>query len=389
MRLVRLALVDWRNISAATLDTDSGFLIFSGENGAGKTNLLEAMGVVSTLKSFRAAPWRDMIRWGASLARISATVTGQAGTVRLGVEVGSDGRRVFMDGSETRDSAHYFKNMRAVVFSPGDVEIVRGGPEYRRRFLDRATFNSWPAHLQNVRAFRRTLAQKAALLRRGNVDPGELEAWNQRLVPLGAGVSLSRARLVAALKDPLDHYHRLLSGGMSASIQYRSVLGTGSRAEMELRYGLLLNKIRKEELRREMNLVGPQRDDAEILLSTGKRISGADGDLKPERAVEGVEMRSARRFASQGQVRTLALSLKLAELAVAVRDGDPPLMLLDDLSSEIDDGRLGRLLEVLESLDAQVAVTTTDPSGLVRRLGARSRTFQLVSGRVDYWSARG
>jgi DNA replication and repair protein RecF len=372
MRLNDLQVRDWRNAERVDLELGSDLVVLWGPNGAGKTNLLEAMAVLSTWKSFRTAPWEQVLRWGCGVATVHGEARSELGTARLGVVVGrGEGgvcqRRVRMDGEPVRDAGPYFDRLRAVTFTPDDVQIVRGGPEHRRRFVDRAAFNAWPAHLEQVRIYRRVLSQKAALLRSGRASRRELQAWDARLVPAGVAVVLGRVRLVRALEGPLREVHADLSGGVEVGVRYRSALldpGEPLPDEGRLgeRYLALLHGARDEELRRGINLVGPQRDDLVLGL-------GQPGD----------RLESARSYGSQGQVRTLALALKLAELSVAGAGGDPPLLLVDDLSSELDAARLARLVSHIERLRSQVVVTTTDPGPI---LGCSQRGGQAVEIRT-------
>ena len=372
MRLNDLQVRDWRNAAAVELELGADLVVLHGANGAGKTNLLEAMAVLATWKSFRSAPWEQVLRWGASVATVHGQTSSELGSARLGVVVGraeSGGfqRRARLDGEPLHDAGPYFARLRAVTFTPDDLQIVRGGPDLRRRFVDRAAFNAWPAHLDQVRVFRRVLSQKAALLRSGRATRRELEAWDARLVPAGVAVVQGRLELVRALEAPLQAVHADLSGGVAVGLRYRSSLldrddPDSDPGKLGARYLELLQRSRDEELRRGINLVGPQRDDLVLRL-------GQPGD----------RLESARSFGSQGQVRTLALALKLAELSVAGAGGDPPLLLVDDLSSELDATRLARLVSHIEQLRSQVVVTTTDPGPI---LGCSTRGGQAVEIRA-------
>ncbi len=375
MRLNNLQVRDWRNAEALELELGSDLVVLWGANGAGKTNLLEAMAVLATWKSFRAASWDQVLRWGGAVASVAGLSTSELGSSRLSVGVGraEDGsfqRRVRMDGEAVRDAGPYFARLRAVTFTPDDVQIVRGGPDLRRRFLDRAAFNAWPTHLDHVRVFRRVLAQKAALLRSGRATHQELSAWDERLIPAGVAVALGRQRLVGALAEPLERVHAELSGGVQVGLRYRCSLAPKEHPElsgerMAQRYQQLLEGSRDEEIRRGINLVGPQRDD--LILGLGQLDD---------------RIESARSFGSQGQVRTLALALKLAELSVAGSGGDPPLLLVDDLSSELDASRLGRLVSLIEQLRSQVVVTTTDPRPILDCSRRGGQAVEIRAGTV-------
>ncbi|MFH1467437.1 MAG: AAA family ATPase, partial [Pseudomonadota bacterium] len=204
MRLSEVAVHDWRNVQAAELTLDADLVVLWGANGAGKTNLLEALAVLCTWRSFRAASWDQVLRYGAQQAAVHGSSTSELGRARLGLLLaaassGGTERQARLDGAPVREAGPWFARLRAVTFTPDDVQIVRGSPELRRRFLDRAAFNAWPAHLDRVRDFRRILAQKAALLRSGRARAAELDAWDERLAPAGAQVVQGRRRLVRAL----------------------------------------------------------------------------------------------------------------------------------------------------------------------------------------------
>lgn len=348
MRLREVSVRDWRNARAVELTLGAPLTVLWGENGAGKTNLLEALAVLATWRSFRAVPWEQVVRHGQAAAAVAGRSESALGSARIGLTLtaGAGGRlerQARLDGEPVREPGLFFARIRAVTFTPDDVQIVRGAPELRRRFLDRAAFNAAPAHLDRVRAFRRIQAQKAALLRSGRAREREIDAWDERLAEAGAELTRGRRWLVDALEGPLVALHRTLAG-VAVQARYRSAIAgeEADPAALRERYLRLLFDARAEELRRGLNLVGPQRDDLELVLEE------AGGGFLP-----------ARSFGSQGQVRTLALALKLAELQVAGAGGDPPLLLVDDLSSELDAGRLGRLVALIEALESQVVVTST------------------------------
>ncbi len=362
------------------LPLESDLVVLWGSNGAGKTNLLEAAAVLATWKSFRGSSWDQVVRWGQAAGSVEGHAESQLGRAWLGLSVAPvDGgryqRRARMDGTTVREAGTYFARLRAVTFTPDDTRIVREGPDLRRRFMDRAAFNAWPIHLDRVRTFQRLLSQKSALLRSGRATVAELEAWDLGLVEAGVEVALGRERLIQALRRPLAQVHGLLSGGASVELSHRSALLGEEGADPSSasdRYLRALHRVRDEELRRGINLVGPQRDD--LLLSVGQPGGG---------------LVSARSFASQGQVRTLALALKLAELSVAGAEGDPPLLLMDDLSSELDGERLGRLVGHIEGLRSQVLVTTTDPEPVLRCSSEGGQAVEIRSGTVASVVSRG
>ena len=361
MRLTRLAVRDWRNLHTAELWTDARFVVLHGDNAQGKTNLLEAVWMLSALRSFREARPRRLIREGTRLARIEATSSGPAGTRRLQLRLNDAGRRLQVDGVAPSSLTTWFEAVRAVLFCPEHASLVRGGPEERRDFLDRAVFTAHPGYLEVARDYRRLVLQKAALLREGRASAAELAAWNHRLVDLGGRVAMARHQVLQELAGPVQSMHAAIAGPGSdagqVELTIRSLGGEEQGVdEVRARLQAALERFGGEERRRGRVLVGPHRDDLVIRL----------------------EGRPARDYASQGQARSLVLSLKLAELAAARTRGQAPLLLIDDLTSELDRGRMRRLVELLAELDNQVWVTTTDASWL----------GPLPQGQAVHWRVR-
>ena len=356
MRLKTLAARDFRNLELVQLDTDSRFVMFHGPNAQGKTNLLEAVYALATLKSFRARRNQELVRWGADCAEVLGKVDDGTQIRDFRLLIDGKGRRGEVDGKPPAQLARYFEGIRAVLFRPEDIGIVRNGPERRRRFVDRAAFTAASTFLELAQTFRRLLSQKAALLRQARVDPLQLSVFDEQLARAGARIVERRLRIVEELRKPFATLHERISGLGEASLSYRTALDRERLAESYLE---LMEHHRADEIRRGMNLVGPQRDDLVVKL---------DG-------------RPARPYASQGQTRSLVLALKLGELLAARSRGARPIFLLDDLSSELDRFRTGRLVELLEDLDLQVVVTTTDPS--VLHGASEVRAFEVGAGEVS------
>lgn len=358
MRLLHLSAVDFRNLERVEVDTDARFVVFWGENAQGKTNLLEAVCALATLKSFRGAPGRDLVRQGATQARVQGLVHDGELRRRFALEVDTEGRRGRVDGKSPRQLEEYFEHIRAVVFTPEDVRVVRGAPEHRRRFLDRAAFTARASFLGVARAFRLALDQKAALLRSRSPELGTLDAYDERLAQAGGQLSARRAEVVLELEGPFGRLHRQIAGEEGATLRYAPRLGQGDEATLTERYRRMLAQNRRAELERGSHVDGPQRDELEL----------------------GVQGRAARGFASQGQARSVALALKLAELLAAQERGSRPLFLLDDLSSELDRLRTGRLVGLLAELEVQCLLTTTDP-GLLGGV-PEARLLRVQAGQV-------
>ena len=340
-------------------------VVLHGDNGEGKSNLLEAVHVLSTLKSFREPKSRRWLQHGETQARIGGHVSSSMGRREMNWTWSGSKRKLEMDGASVSELSQWFEMLRAVVFCPEDGEIVRGNPEQRRRFMDRAAFNASPTHLKSVMNFQRLLRHKRALLQSQWVDPLQLDAFTASLAQAGAAVIHARIAAVAALKASFCSNHAAISGsgvvGLRVDISaFDADLGM-SLDELEQCLLNAMHQRQADEISRGQVLVGPHRDDLIIEI---------DGQL-------------ARNFASQGQARSLVLGLKLAELEFAHDHGAVPLFLLDDLTSELDKGRRSRLISVLSTLKGQVWITTTDPKNLGELRGLDPLLLQLKDGRIS------
>ncbi len=360
MRLLSLVIRDFRNLEAVDLETDSRFVVFAGENAQGKTNCLEAIYGLATLKSFRARRNRELIRFGADEAHVGGQVEDEGLRRRFRFSVGPSGRTGEVDGQRPSQLRDYFEGIRAVLFCPEDTAMVRGDPSGRRRFLDRAAFTARPSFLDIARDYRRVLHQRGAVLRSPAPDLAQLDVFDHQLARFGAELSVRRQEIVAELSPHFVALHAEIASGSAAKIRYRASLGRGDRAEQQTAFMEQLAASRQDELRRGMNLVGPHRDDLQIE----------------------VEGKQARAYGSQGQVRSVVIALKLAELQAARTRGSRLIFLLDDLSSELDQRRTEQLLGLLKELELQTFVTTTDVDRLAGLPGDDARFFKVVGGQV-------
>lgn len=342
MRLRHLAARDFRNLAPLDLDVGARFVVFHGQNAQGKTNALEAIWLLATLRPLRARTPRDLVRWGQTEGAVTGLVESDGIPRRYRVDLGGGTRRASVDGRPANDFAEYFAGIRAIAFTPQDVGIVAEEPLERRRWLDRAAFTARPMHLEVARAFRRALDQKSAALRTG-ADTAVLDAIDEQIARLGGDLAERREALLTELQPHVTAAHeRLVSGSGRLALRYRTEAVGSGPVERADALRARLAQSRAEERRRQRTLVGPQTDDVAIEL---------DG-------------RSARTFGSQGQVRSIVLALKLGELVAARGRGDGPMFLLDDVGSELDAGRTARLVELLGDLAVQVIATTTDPAHL-------------------------
>jgi len=364
VRLLALQLQDFRNLAQVSLEPSAHATIAVGQNGQGKTNLLEALYFLATLKPLRAGRLSELVRWGTPSTRVAGRFLLKGAEREIAVEVGGGTRQAFVDGKKAPSLEEYFGGVSVVAFTPDDLEVVKGGPDSRRGFLDRAVFNRFPAYLRESREYARALKNRNRLLREGQaVDAAYLEAYDETLARAGARIYSRRRALMAELApraqatfgaigrtvDPATYgYHPAHLGGDFATAD-EAALAQALRESLAARL--------RRDLDRGFTSVGPHADDVTVTLGG----------------------RSARAYASQGQQRALVLGWKIAEIEnLAACLGFLPLLLLDDVSSELDPERNAYLMDYLARSGAQVFLSTTDGS-LVRGAAAEDTLWLAVS----------
>jgi DNA replication and repair protein RecF len=365
LKLLSLHIQDFRNLAAVELAPSPRTTVLVGQNGQGKTNLLEAIYFLATLKPLRATRLQELVRFGCHRAVVSAKFEGPGGERTLGVELGDGARTAYLDGKVQDRFDDYFEGLAAVAFTPDDLLLVKAGPEGRRRFLDRAAFNRWPAVLGEAREYVRALRARNAALRRGDA---EVEAsFRAPLARAGARLLSRRLALVAELAPRVEAAFREISGpaAPAAALEYRAASGLRTdvaEAELVARLEAALASRLDRDRERGFTSVGPHADDATLAL-------GGKG---------------ARFYGSQGQQRALVLALKIAEIEnLRAMLRRPPLLLLDDVSSELDPAKNGFLLAYLASLPGQAFLTTTDERLLDAAAGPESAFHRVENGAVS------
>jgi DNA replication and repair protein RecF len=331
VRITQLSIRDFRNLAAVDLTPSPRATILLGENGQGKTNLLEAIYLLATLKPLRAARLTELVRFGQERALVAADFDGPA----------------------------------AVCFAPDDLLLVKAGPEGRRRFLDRAAFNRWPAVLGEARDFVRALRARNAALR--TATPEVEVSFRGPLVRTAARLLVRRRALVEELAPRLAAAFAEISGpgAPAALLAYRAAAGVeleGDEAALAGRLAAALQDRLARDREKGYTSAGPHMDDLVLSL---------DG-------------RAAKSYGSQGQQRALVLALKIAEIEnLRQALGRPPLLLLDDVSSELDPAKNRYLLGYLAALPAQVFLTSTDRRLLEPAAGPGSAFFRVENGVVE------
>jgi DNA replication and repair protein RecF len=365
MRLFSLEVHRFRNIAAAKVTPSPRSTILIGENGQGKTNLLEAVYFLATLKPMRASRLAELIRFGEKEARVAGRFEMAGGPREVAVVVDGAGRTAFVDGKPQEKLDGYFEGLAAVCFSPDDLLLVKGGPDLRRRFLDRAAFNRWPAVLGEARDYLRALRERNAALR--HFDPAVDESFRRPLARAGARLIARRRALVAELAPRVRAAFAEISGpgAPAAFVACRPAAGLrldGEEDELASRLDEALMMRTDRDRDRGYTSVGPHMDDLTLAL----------------------DERGARPFASQGQQRALVLALKVAEIEnLRQALGRPPLLLLDDVSSELDPAKNRFLLEYLARLPGQAFLTATDRRLLEPAAGPDSVFLRVENGALS------
>lgn len=375
MRLIRASLLDFRNIPEVRLSFSEGVNVLLGDNGQGKTNVLEALNYPALARSFRGARDEELIRFDADACHVSLEVLDDDGAEGA-IEVGLDrsGRRVVrLDGEEVRRRVDLVGRLATVVFDPQTVELVRGGPEGRRRWLDQAISGVDPEYLRHLQAVTRALRQKSRLLRdvrRGFVRPGEvlddLRTWNQELAAHTVPVIRGRVSWLSRTAAAADRAYDVLTDRKSGlELLYRQGVEApdsgGSMDDFAAEILGVLDYIMQDEIRRGRCLAGPQADDVEIRLG-------------------GVNLRT---FGSRGETRSAAVALKLAQADV-VHDlrGVRPILFFDDIFSELDRDRSRRLQE-RTAADHQVFIATARAEDVEGWTHASRRTWTVRGGEIQ------
>jgi DNA replication and repair protein RecF len=373
--LQRISLRNFRNFESETVEFPERGAAFIGDNGQGKTNLLEAAYYLEIFRSFRGARDEQLITFGSGHFRVEALLSGGEGgeEAEVAAAYARDGRRkkITVDGREPARVADALGRVGAIVFTASDVEIVAGGPGARRRFLDIMLSLVEPGYLPALQRYRQVLSQRNELLRDG-ASPPELAAWDAGLVTAGSRVVEARARWVGARRAGFARFYAAISGGQDTGLEYvPSVPLEGGDAEApgheawEEAFRLEIGRQGERERRRGVTLVGPHRDDLAFWLA-----GGADP----------VRMRN---FGSAGQQRTAAIALRMVEAeTLRAARGRRPIVMLDDVFAELDPARAERVVEMLTAERwGQILVTSPKPDEFAL-MGDSLAKYKIAAGTV-------
>lgn len=354
-----LSLRNFRNYEALEWAIAPGVNLLIGSNAQGKTNALEAIHLLGTGRLLRPGRESNAIRSGADGYRVRGTVE-PGGTV-LGVDHSSEARkRASLNDVGLPRASDLMGRLPVVSFSPSDLEIVSSEPGARRLFLDSILAQLFPAYLRHLSLFKRALEQRNALLKLAatqSVGDSEFEPWESELASHGFGIMESRQRFIDRLSLATEAAHREIAPNECLALQYEPKSHAKGQEE-------LLQEVaewRSADIRRGSTSIGPHRDDLALM------VNEAD----------------ARTFGSQGQQRTVAIALKLGSLEVfATERGEPPMLLLDDVFSELDRGRRECLISAAKRFSCQAVLTSTDTGQVDEGLLSHAAVFVVQDGEL-------
>jgi len=356
VHLSHLRLRDFRNYARLDADFAPGFHVLLGDNAQGKTNILEAIYLMATLRSFRGVGGAQMVRHGAKGYFVSGNVIGQ-GEREIKMYWATRERKLSLDGQPVKKLADYFGALRTVVFCTEDLQLVKGAARSRRRFLDLLLAQTNPIYLPLLQRYMHTVRSRNALLKQRTADEATLESFSAEMVKLGNEIIRARRELIPKF-SPLARlaYRRISNDAEELRIEYAPSVKNDFAVE------LAQSRAREKAFR--ATLVGPHRDDLQLLQNE----------------------KSAAQFGSEGQKRTLAIALKIAQAEfLAGIHGSPPILLIDDVMGELDVKRRSGFLPLLETArrtSGQVFMTCTEENW-PRELGKDLQRWEVKAGALQ------
>ena len=357
MKIKSLKLKNYRNYDLLKLDFDSAANIFYGDNEQGKTNILEAVYIAGTTKSHRGAKDKELIRFGEEESHIEAIVEKNGMEYQLDLHLKKNGSKgIAINKMPIRKASELFGIVNLVFFSPEDLNIIKNGPSERRRFIDMELSQLDRIYLNNLTNYNRIVNQRNHLLKdmgAGRSLKDTLDVWDMQLIQYGEKIIERRREFINRVNEIISYIHKKLTGERE-EIQ---VIYETSNGSLALEQVLLKN--RERDIRIKSTSAGPHRDDICFM-------------------VEGLDI---RRYGSQGQQRTAALSLKLSEIELVKQAAnDTPVLLLDDVLSELDKHRQNYLLDSIN--DIQTLITCTGVEDFVNHRFSINKVFHVHSGQV-------
>lgn len=358
MIIKSLELSQFRNYESLNLQFDKGTNILYGDNAQGKTNILEAIYLSATTKSHKGSKDKDIIRFGETEAHIRTYLSKEDDEIRVDMHLRSaKSKGIAINGQKIKKAAELLGILNVVFFSPEDLSIIKNGPAERRRFVDMELCQLDKFYLYNLNHYNKIVNQRNKLLKDLYLNPSlkeTLNIWDSQLVSFGSKIIERRESFVAQLNDIINGIHKKLSGGKeNLMIHYEPDV---SIADFEQK----IRSAQERDIRLKQTSVGPHRDDFSFIV----------GDI------------DIRKFGSQGQQRTAALSLKLSEIELVKKmTKDSPVLLLDDVLSELDSNRQNYLLNSIG--DIQTIITCTGLDEFINNRFEINKIYKVTNGVVS------
>lgn len=357
MKIKSLALHNFRNINNIDIEFTDGLNIFYGDNAQGKTNILESIYVAGTTKSHKGCKDKELINFNKDEAHIRLIL--EKGTLERKIDIHlkkNKTKGVALDGISVRKSSDIFGIVQLIFFSPEDLTMIKDGPSNRRRFIDMELSQIEKIYLYNLTKYNKVLLQRNNLLKQISFNEklsDTLDVWDETLISTGVEIIKSRRKFINELKEIINPIHRDLTGGKeNLEIEYLPNI-------LEDDFEKKLKENRNNDIYQKTTLIGPQRDD--LLFYINKK--------------------DVRKFGSQGQQRSTALSLKLSEIELfKKKTGENPIFLLDDVLSELDIHRQNFLIDVLGNI--QTILTCTGLDEFIKKRKENSKIFNIYNGKI-------
>lgn len=360
LTITQLELREFRNYQELTIEPDSRLTIFVGPNAAGKTSIIEAIQILTSGSSFRASSWADVVRQGSGAAKVALQAEGDGRHYRVDLEIKESGRRVFRVNNKTKRSTSEIRGvLPCVVFTPDDLRLVKDSAARRRGAIDEVGDQLSSAYSAIRAEYDHILRQRNSLLKEETIDAQVLDLWTEKLVETGVSLSSHRRRLFDRIRTQMVDFYASLTDGEEMEATYvdswcRDGQGICDLPSVEAMREGLRQKWR-EERARGVTVIGPHRDEVVFCVAG----------------------REARAYASQGQQRTVALAWKLAEVVVMTEvSGQEPVLLLDDVMSELDETRREKLAEFVGA-KAQTFMTTTNIGYFDESIAKRAKVVSI------------
>ncbi|MGG3989076.1 DNA replication/repair protein RecF [Bacillus smithii] len=369
MYMKELILENFRNYESLQLTFENKVNVILGENAQGKTNVLEAIYVLAMAKSHRTSNDKDLIRWDEEYAKIEGRVEKRHTSIPLELTISKKGKKAKSNHIEQQRLSQYVGNLNVVMFAPEDLHLVKGSPQVRRRFIDMEIGQISPVYLHDISQYQKVLQQRNHYLKQLQAnkqhDKTMLEVLNEQLITLAVKIVQKRFEFIRLLEEWAQPIHSGISRGLEKlKIDYRpsiDVLEDDDWSKMVEVFEEKISSQKEREIERGVTLIGPHRDEL-VFMVNGKNV---------------------HTFGSQGQQRTTALSVKLAEIELICSEiGEYPVLLLDDVLSELDDFRQSHLLNTIRE-KVQTFVTTTSTDGIHHQTLKEADTFHVMAGRVS------